>query len=222
MISVEFDTAPAVARLDTLKERLRAAARSSIENSAARLLSIIQGKLSGEVLNSRSGALLRSIRVEVLENAAGFAARLSSDGSVPYARIQEYGGRLNIPALTPTHGKALAFAYGGRLVFAKATAAHIVNIPERSYMRSSIDEYQSGLLDNIRAAVAGVITRANRSFRARRSLAPCSLSQATRPHSRRRRGKSRNIPMSTRRRSRRRSNWSSARNGMRARACRPS
>ncbi|HTT84962.1 MAG TPA: HK97 gp10 family phage protein [Rhizomicrobium sp.] len=155
MISVKVDTAPAIARLDETKLRLRAAARNAVESGANRLLSLVQEKLSGEVLNSRSSALLRSIRVETAEDTDGIAVRVLSDGSVPYARIQEYGGRVNIPALEPIRAKALAFGYGGKLVFAKSTAAHVVDIPERSYMRLSLAEFARAFSDEMREAIAG-------------------------------------------------------------------
>jgi hypothetical protein len=155
MISVDFDAAPALSQLDEQKNRLRSAARVSVENGANRLLALVQGKLSGGVLNSRSGRLLRSIRAEVSDDAELVSARLFSDGSVPYARIQEYGGRMNIPAVSAQQSKALAFVYEGRLVFARSVAAHVVDSPERSYMRSSLDEFASTFPDVIGAAVAG-------------------------------------------------------------------
>jgi hypothetical protein len=77
---------------------------------------------------------------------------------VPYARIQEYGGRLDIPAIAPVQAKALAFAYGGRLVLAINAAAHSVVIPERSYMRSSLDEFSSTFANDIGNAVADAFT----------------------------------------------------------------
>lgn len=158
MIAVDYDTEPAIAKLDALKERLRVSAGGCIENGANKLLSIIQNKLSGEVLNSRSGALLRSIGVEKTENPEGIGARLFSDGSVPYARIQEYGGRVNILAVAPVHAKALAFAWGGRLIFARSVAAHVVDIPERSYMRSSLDEFAPAFVDYVRGTIGDALT----------------------------------------------------------------
>jgi hypothetical protein len=52
--------------------------------------------------------------------------------------------------MTPVNAKALAFAYGGRMVFAKRTAAHTVTIPERSYLRSSLAEFAERFVDGIR------------------------------------------------------------------------
>jgi hypothetical protein len=157
MITIEVGTAPAIAKLDVLAQSLRSATRNAIENGGNQLLSIVQGKLSGEVLNARSGALLHSIRALTSEAANSVETRVFCDGSVPYARVQEYGGRLNIPAVVPVRAKALAFAYEGRLVFATSTAAHVVDIPERSYMRASLDEFEATFAQSIHQSVADAL-----------------------------------------------------------------
>lgn len=153
MITVEFDAAPAAAKLGATRRRLRSSMQGAMVRGAGQLLSLVHAKLSGEVLNVRSGALLRSIRAATAEDEGSISARVFSDGSVPYARIQEYGGHLNIPAAIPGHAKALAFAYGGRLVFAKRTAAHVAEIPARSYLRSSLDEFGGEFSETVHAAI---------------------------------------------------------------------
>jgi len=158
MITAQIDPAPAIAKLGAMKQRLRADVGAGVDNGAARLLSRVQAKLSGKVLQAPSGVLLRSIQVETDEDEDGFGARVFSDGSAPYARIQEYGGRVNIPALTPVHAKALAFVYGGKMVFAKSVSAHVVDLSERSYMRSSLAEFADGLSGEIRQIVADALS----------------------------------------------------------------
>jgi hypothetical protein len=151
VITTQLDAPPAIAKLETLKKRLRTGVGEAVESAAARLRAIVQAKLSGEVLKARSGALRDSIRAAM--DADGTAARVFSDGSVPYARVQEYGGRVNVPAMAPVNAKALAFAYGGRMVFAKHAAAHVVSLPECSYLRSSLAEFAPVFLDDIRKVV---------------------------------------------------------------------
>lgn len=153
MITATFDAARAVAKLAATRDRLRAHVRGAVDEDAARLLAIVQKKLSGEVLNARSGALFSSIRAETLEDAVGIGARVFSDGSVPCARIQEYGGRISIPEVVPKNAKALAFPFGGRLNFARSAAAHMIDIPERSYMRASLAEFAASFTDGIRRVV---------------------------------------------------------------------
>ncbi|HEX3429543.1 MAG TPA: hypothetical protein VHT03_01545 [Rhizomicrobium sp.] len=150
MISTTIDTAAAIAALARWGAGLRARLRDAFAQNAAALLAIVRAKLSGEVLEPRSGALRASIRAETGEDESGFAARVFSNGSVPYARIQEYGGRIAVPELAPINAQALAFAYGGRLVFAHRVRAHAVTIPERSYMRISLDEFAPVFADSVR------------------------------------------------------------------------
>lgn len=150
-----IDAMAAIAKLEALKDRLRTDVREAVEDGASALASRVQTKLSGEVLQARSGALRDSIMAEVSEDAPGVGARVSSDA--PYARVHEYGGRINIPEIVPRNAKALAFEYGGRLVFAKRTAAHVVTMPERSFMRSALAEFAPVLIDDIRKVVAEAI-----------------------------------------------------------------
>jgi hypothetical protein len=151
MITAQVDAESAIAELETLKDRVGDVVGEAVEGAASQLLGLVQAKLSGEVLNARSGALRSSIRVE--SDAEGSGARVFSDGSVPYAHVQEYGGRIAIPEIVPKNAKALAFAYGGRMVFAARTAAHVVNLPGRSYLRSSLAEFAPLFLDDIRKVV---------------------------------------------------------------------
>jgi phage gpG-like protein len=157
MITAKIDTAPAAARLARIAKETRTSVRSACEAAVQALLAIVQRKLSGEVLQPRSGALRRSIRTDVAEEARGVEARVFSDGGVPYARIQEYGGRIALPAIVAVNAKALAFAWEGRLVFAKRASAHVVTLPERSYLRASLAEFAPALADSFRK-VAGELS----------------------------------------------------------------
>jgi phage gpG-like protein len=150
VIMARVDTTAAIARLEDMRERLRAGVGDAIDDGAVRLLALVRTKLSGEVLQARSGALRDSIRAAT--DADGAGAQVFADGSIPYARIQEYGGRIDMPEIAPDKAKALAFAYGGRMVFAKHTAAHVVDIPQRSYLRSALAEFAPALLDELRKA----------------------------------------------------------------------
>lgn len=148
MIALNIGATGAIERLRALVDKTRAGVRDAVAASAERLVALVQAKLSGEVLNARSGALRASIRAETDETSA----RISSD--VPYARIQEYGGHIALPEIVPVNARALAFAYGGKLVFAKRVKAHGVDIPERSYMQSSLAEFEAGFVDDIRRVAA--------------------------------------------------------------------
>ena len=154
MISVAIRVGRAVERLRVWRGDLRARVRENFAAGTDALLGLVRTNLSGAVLRPGSGALRDSVRAEMSEDGSGFAARVWSDGSVPYARIQEFGGRIAIPEILPNRAKALAFAYGGRMVFAKCVQAHVVDIPERSYMRASLVEFAPAFLDGVRKVAA--------------------------------------------------------------------
>jgi hypothetical protein len=157
MIAAQIDAARAIAKLAALPGAVRGGVRESMQAELLELLATVQAKLSGGVLNARTGNLCASIQAELGEDDTSIVARVFSDGSVPYARIQEYGGRIEVPEMTPVNAKALAFAWHGRMVFAKRTAAHTVTIPERSFVRSSLAEFTESFVDGIRKVAAEAI-----------------------------------------------------------------
>jgi len=96
---------------------------------------VAQRKLSGEVLNRRSGRLFRSIRSRVLSRDGEFriVGRLSSD--VIYARIHEFGGRIRV---TP---KMRAFLHTIGIHLRSST--QFIKIPKRPYLRTAFEDTQA-------------------------------------------------------------------------------
>ncbi|MGD0144684.1 MAG: hypothetical protein ABSC92_16150 [Rhizomicrobium sp.] len=154
-VGIEVDAGTAAAKLAALPDKVRAGVRVAVQAGARSLLLKVQQKLSGDVLAVRSGKLLSSLRETGLsESADAIGDGVATDASVKYARIQEYGGRIEIPEIVPVDARALAFEYGGKIVFAMKAAAHVIDIPEHSYMRSSLAEVTPAILDDIRKVVA--------------------------------------------------------------------
>lgn len=148
----------AVQRLSRAKAKLRAGMAKAVAEGANALLAAVREKLSGEVLHVDTGTLRDSIVVSRLSGGdEAFGVVISSDGSAPYARIQEFGGRIEIPAAVSTCARVLAFAYGGRTVFTRHTQAHSVTLPERSYLRSSAKERTQDIVDRIRRVATEAI-----------------------------------------------------------------
>ncbi len=113
-------------------------------------------KLSGGVLAQRSGALAQSIAGFVTSDGDDVVATVGSFGDVKYAAIQEYGGKTAAHEIVAKNGKALAFAVGGAMRFARHVNHPGSQIPERSYLRSSLEEMQ----DAIVAALADAVSQA--------------------------------------------------------------
>lgn len=146
-VTLNVDAREAEARLKTLAPKVRARVGSVVAVNAAKLEDVVRRNLSGGVLQARTGRLRDSIQVE--SDGAGF--RVFSDA--PYARVQEYGGKIDIPETVPVNAKALAFEYAGKLVFATHARAHEVVIPERSFMRSALAEIAPLFLEDLRDAL---------------------------------------------------------------------
>jgi phage gpG-like protein len=110
-------------------------------------------KLSGEVLNTRSGALKDSIAAEVSTDGDGILAVVGSQGDVKYAAIQEYGGRTAAHEILPDKASVLAFLVGGVARFARRVQHPGSNIPDRSYLRSSLDEMRDDIVAALTEAI---------------------------------------------------------------------
>jgi HK97 gp10 family phage protein len=145
-----------IARFDAMPTKIRSALLRKVTALALMLEAKVKDeKLSGQVLNVRSGALRRSIFNEVTDTATEVTGKVASSGDVKYAGIHEFGGTINIPEIT-AKGKALAFMMGGKQVFFKKVAAHTITMPERSFMRSSLKDMEGqireGLTQTVREA----------------------------------------------------------------------
>jgi phage gpG-like protein len=148
----------ALAGEDALRARFDALPAAMIEGLMAKASTLAQAladkvkdeKLSGGVLNAVSGALRASIVADAGVDDSGVFASVGSAGDVKYAAIQEYGGKTAAHEIVATKANALAFAIGGATIFAKRVMHPGSNIPERSYLRSSLAE----MADEIVAALA--------------------------------------------------------------------
>jgi phage gpG-like protein len=145
------------ARFDAYPAALQAALGAKATELAAALADLVKNdKLSGAVLNTRSGALSDSIAASVTADADGFLASVGSEGDVKYAAIQEYGGKTSAHEILPVKGDVLAFIVGGAQHFARKVEHPGSVIPERSYLRSSLEDMK----DEILAALADGAARA--------------------------------------------------------------
>jgi len=142
------------ASLAGMPDRVRQALSSKANVLAVALEAKIQQKLSGGVLNMRSGALASSIIATVDESSAGVSVRIGTSGDVKYAAIQEFGGTIPPHEIVPDKAKALAFVVGGKQVFAARVNLPAVTMPERSYLRSSLAEMSEEIKEGFSEAVA--------------------------------------------------------------------
>jgi phage gpG-like protein len=142
-----------IARLERMPDRVRQALVRKVTELALKLEARVKRKLSGEVLNVRTGALRRSIFNEVTDDSKGVIGRVASSGDVKYAGIHEFGGKTPPHDIYPVKGKALAFMMGGKQRFFKVVHHPGSKIPERSFLRSSLNEMREEITIGLTQAV---------------------------------------------------------------------
>lgn len=146
-------------RFAAMPERMRAAVLKKVSALTKKLeAKIKREKLSGQVLNVRTGALRRSISSLVESEASDKITGMAiQSGDVKYGRIHEFGGQTAPHVIVPTKATVLAFMMSGKKVFAKRVNHPGSKMPERSFMRSSLKDMQpeitEGLLDAARRVI---------------------------------------------------------------------
>ncbi len=129
------------AQLASLPAEVLARLEAKAQDLAARLVAKVQDeKLSGAVLQTRSGALKASIAADVSLAGGDVNATVGSFGDVKYAALQEYGGRTAAHEILPDKAQALAFVIGGQQMFARRVQHPGSTIPASAYLGSSLAE----------------------------------------------------------------------------------
>lgn len=148
-----------IAWLEDLPNRVRAELVRQMRTDAYDLKTyIVTTKLSGQVLNRRTGNLAGAVNFRVEENEGGVSGIVAiSRAAVPYAAIHEYGGTIKHPG-----GTAYMVGDWGSIFIANArsiaaslprTRPHSIPMPARSYMRSALFDRRDRIVSNIEAAV---------------------------------------------------------------------
>jgi phage gpG-like protein len=136
--------------LDELLERLRRASpdmrhRLNLAVRGASELVATQARANMRSLFKGSGKVAE-ISVRVTRSGEEVTGEITAGGT-PYARIHEYGGTIHLPEIFPVHAQALHWvSKGGDEVFARHAAAHDVVIPERSYLRSAVEQREADIM----------------------------------------------------------------------------
>jgi phage gpG-like protein len=101
-------------------------------------------KLSGQVLHTRTGTLRRSINRKIIKTPSTVAAEVGTN--VVYAAVHEYG--FDGPVNVREHTRKLA---GGGTANVRAYVMSM-HMPERSFLRSTLDEQTTHIIETLRAA----------------------------------------------------------------------
>lgn len=140
-------------RFRHMPDSVRRALHAKIAKLALQLEAHVKSdKLSGQTLHTRSGRLKRSIKSEIVDRGSIITAKVFSTG-VPYAAIHEFGGRTQAHEIVATKARALSFIMGGKRVFFKRVHHPGSVMPQRSYLRSAMDDMHQQIVDEMAAAV---------------------------------------------------------------------
>jgi hypothetical protein len=151
-----------VARLQALPSAVHRAVARTIERVLLMLVvRVKRDKLSGQVLKNRTGQLRQSITkdpaVGVHEDADGVSGRVGIFGgpTLGYGRAHEFG--FSGTVAVPEHWRLQSHAWGQpiapRSVLVSAHSMKL-NLPERSFLRSALDDMRGDIDRDLRAAVA--------------------------------------------------------------------
>lgn len=161
MISGEVKgTEAVVARIGRVDGNVRQSLIDTVKRLAISLQSyVVANKLSGQVLKRRTGTLARSIQWRADNSgdriSAFVGSRINEAKPLPYARVHEYG--FQGPVTVRDHLRMMTQAFGKEVKEPRQiqirSYVRNVNIPERSYLRSSLFEMRQSVLDGIRDAV---------------------------------------------------------------------
>jgi len=144
-----------VTNLQRRLERVMPSIVGAMNASNTMLQAYIQGeKLSGQVLQHRSGKLFNSIRVDnaevVGDKVEGSVA--GAGGVAWYGQLHEFGGEFQA-----VRRSAMSFGKIGRRKRMTAQriagTAYTIKFPERSFMRTAFAEMRDKMVANIRGAM---------------------------------------------------------------------
>lgn len=133
-------------------ESLQGDVRGRVGQSMGRMTLLLQNrvmraKLSGQVLNVRTGTLRRSIDQAVYQEGAQIRGVVGTN--VEYARVHEYG--FSGTVTVKEHLRLIKKAFGKDLKTPREVTVRThsarVNLPERSFLRSALREMEPQFFD---------------------------------------------------------------------------
>ncbi len=143
-----------MAKLGAMPNAVHQALLRKVTVLAFALLTKVKGKLSGEVLNVRTGLLRDSAFQEVQDSGSSVYGRVAEPGTVPYAAIHEFGGTTPPHTIEARNAEALHWVSGGKDFYARRVNHPGSVMPERSYLRSALAEMEDDIVAGLKEAVA--------------------------------------------------------------------
>lgn len=121
------------------------------------LANVKSGKLSGQVLNVRTGRLRRSINQRIVGEDSDVIQGIVGTNLV-YARPHEYGFHGSVPV--KAHMRTIKQAFGKSITPVQVQVGSYsmnMNLPERSFLRSALADMEPEIKSQLRNAVTEAI-----------------------------------------------------------------
>jgi phage gpG-like protein len=114
-------------------------------------------ELSGQMLAVRSGSLKSSIDLQIDQDSEGISATVYSDSK--YAAAHEYGfaGTVDVKASLRRITAAFGRPISEKTINVRAYR-HRMELPERSFMRSALENMDPAIRDEVEAALLEALT----------------------------------------------------------------
>jgi phage gpG-like protein len=136
-----------LAKIADIKTNLGPVLEQAMKNEMVRVSDYVRSqKLSGQVLNRRSGDLSRSITGQASSSGTTVTGIVGTKG-IPYAGIHEFGG---------SFWREMTEAFGRPII---PRSVHFT-YPERSYLRTSANENAAQVSAKLQAAASAVFNAA--------------------------------------------------------------
>lgn len=139
-------------RIDQMPAAVHAEVYKEVRTTAFDMERYVVGsKLSGQVLNKITGRLQMSIHSDARDDGSAVIGRIFSAAPMPYARPHEFGftGSETVKA----HIRDTIFGRKVKPFLVNSFTRH-VNLPERSFLRSTLSDWKEKIVQRLTAAVA--------------------------------------------------------------------
>jgi phage gpG-like protein len=145
-------------RFKELPDRVLSRLQTAVASLSEQLRShIVNDLLNGQLLKRRSGRLGRSIQWKLDKTSTSVTGAVFPSKDVPYAGIQEFGGKTAAHVIEARNGGALAFMWNGKQVFFKKVNHPGSNIPAKYYMRTGLSDMRQKIIATLQESVNEVV-----------------------------------------------------------------
>ncbi len=152
-MSVTLDGDALSSGIDRLPSQVTAALVAKVTAAATELQRhVIDDKLHGQMLKSRTGRLVAAVERVVRVDGDSVEGEIFVAGSVPYAAILDHGGTTAPHDIVPDKAKAIAFAAGGKHVFARVVHHPGSRFPARPFLESALGDEADSIASALKSA----------------------------------------------------------------------